>query len=513
MTRQSPLLVLRADAGSTMGAGHVMRCLALAQAWRDHGGEAVFVGTLNAGALQARIEGEGAAVFTLPARHPDRDDLATLLPWLHARRDRAGWLVVDGYHFDPAYHQALRGTGWPLLIIDDSGHLPAYHADVVVNPNAYAGEISYLADAETLLLRGTRFALLRREFRRAIETSASPARSSEPQPGGRILVTMGGADPDNVSAKVIDTLAALARPGLEIKIIAGALNPHRHALAEQLRQLGLQAELVPPVADMTPLMAWADLAISAAGSTCWELAALGVAMVVTVVADNQERVASSLAGHGAAINLGWFHGWQPKETAKIVNHLLDNSTERQAMGQRGHRLVDGQGCERLLRAMRGCHFSLRPATADDCEIVFRWANDPTTRAISFSPAAIPWEEHRRWFFARLADPGHLFAMAITPDGEPMAQARFALDGSGAAVISVSLAPEFRGVGLGSRLIRRACEEASTGLRVREIRARIKPGNSASLHAFGQAGFQHRGVVEVLGQPAVAMEYCPQGIHP
>lgn len=499
------LLVLRADADSRTGSGHVMRALALAQEWQGQGGAAVVVGHIADGPLRQRLDAAGLPVVNLPARHPAPQDLTALLPWLHQRRGEAGWVALDGYHFDPAYQQALRATGWPLLIIDDYAHLPTYHADILVNPNAYAEAMHYQTAAQTLILRGTRFVPLRKEFRQAVNNDAA----REKRPGRRLLVTMGGADPDNVTAKVIAALQAMARSDLEVVIIVGPLNPHRQALAERVRHAGLKVEVLTAVTDMVPHLRWADLAISAAGSTCWELAALGVPMVVTVLADNQERLAASLAAQGAAVNLGWHHAWQAEQAARVWRDLLDSPPQRQAMGAAGQRLVDGQGCTRVLRAMRGYHFALRPAIAADCETLFQWANDPLTRAASFSQAAITWQEHCRWFAARLADHDHLFFIAITPGGSPMAQARFSRCDTDEAVISVSLAPDFRGLGLGARLIRRACQQALAARPVTKIRALIKQGNSASVHAFRQAGFRHHATVEVSGHPAVAMDYYPQ----
>jgi len=511
MTDQPCLLVLRADADSSIGSGHVMRALALAQEWQGQGGEAVFVGYIKSEALRQRLESNGFQVRSLLAAHPDSQDLTSFLPWLHERQSQAGWVVLDGYHFDPSYHQAIRAAGWPLLIIDDYAHLPAYHADILVNPNAYGSAMHYQAEDQTLLLLGARFAPLRKEFQQALVSQDDGERERYCSPGRRILVTMGGADPDNVTEKVISALQAMGSCDLEVKIVVGPLNQHRQALGEHLHRTGLDAEILSSVTDMPSLMRWADLAISAAGSTCWELAALGVPMAVTVLADNQERVAASLADHGVAVNLGWHHAWQVDLAGKILLDLLGSIQQRQEMGHRGQKLIDGLGCERLTQAMRGYYFSLRAATEEDCEIVFQWANDPLTRVVSFSRESISWQEHRRWFAARLADHNHIFYIAITSGGLPMAQARFSLMENGEAVISVSLAREFRGVGLGSRLIRLACKQAMTERPFNKIRALIRQGNAASLHAFTQAGFRQQGAVEVSGQQAVAMDYTLEGV--
>lgn len=338
------LLVLRVDADGRIGTGHVMRALALAQEWQRQGGEVVFAGHIAGEPLQQRIDSEGFPLQSLPAAHPDPRDLQVFLPWLRERQGQAGWVVLDGYHFDPAYHDAIRATGWPLLVIDDYGHLAEYHADILLNPNAYAGELTYKTSRDTLQLLGARYAPLRREFRAAGKQSREAVGY-----GRRILVTMGGADPDNVSGRVVDALLAMGRTDLEVKIVIGSLNPHRQDLTERSRQASFAVELLASVKHMVPLMQWAELAISAGGSTCWELATLGVPMVVTVLADNQERLAASLAKHGVAINLGWFHDWQPEQAASVIQELLTDRDRCRRMGENGRELVDGRGCERLLK--------------------------------------------------------------------------------------------------------------------------------------------------------------------
>lgn len=497
----APLLVIRADAEVAIGSGHVMRCLALAREWQERGGKAVFLGRISAGPLRARIVAEGCQLHLLSASHPDPADCAAVLVWLREAQEQSGWVVLDGYHFTADYHDAIRASGWPLLVIDDYGHLPEYHADILLNPNAYAGGVTYNTGVETLRLLGARYALLRREFRVAREEN----RIAAPR-GRRILVTMGGGDQNNVCGRVVDALLAMDRSDLEVKIVSGSLNPHRQDLANRLEKASFKVDLLVSVAEMAPLMQWADLAISAAGSTCWELAALGVPMLVTVLAENQERLAASLEAHGAAFSLGWFHEWQPGQAADAIRELLADQDKRRRLGENGQRLVDGRGGGRVVRAMHSTHFFLRSATAEDCELVFRWANDPQTRAASFHPTFISWEEHCRWFAEQLADPAHVFLIAVGVEGQPLGQVRFAMD-MDEAVISITLAGEFRGVGLGARLIRHACQQVMAAKPLRKIKALIREENSLSIRAFSKAGFLPVEMVNGSGRQAVAMEYA------
>jgi UDP-2,4-diacetamido-2,4,6-trideoxy-beta-L-altropyranose hydrolase len=174
----------------------------------------------------------------------------------------------------------------------------------------------------------------------------------------------------------------------------------------------------------------------------------------------------------------------------------------------GQRLIDCKGCERLVHAMHGYHFTLRPVTQNDREILFQWANDPFIRTVSFEQKTITWHEHCQWLSTVTANQNHFCFIAITTDGQPMGQVRFTLcEGCmDMAIISVCIDRNYRGIGLGSRLIRIACKQVLAKGTVTKVRAQIKRDNIFSLRAFALAGFKQQGPVEICGQQAIAMDY-------
>lgn len=350
-------LLVRADAGAELGSGHFMRTLALARAWVNRGGEAAFLSRCDSEGLLERATTAGIGVQRLERSYPDRADLDTTLGALrrleqsHRRRP---WLVADGYFFSPAYHAAVRAAGYPLLVVDDIGHLDFYDANVVLNQNAGSESISYRCETDTALLRGPRFALLQPEFRRM---SASLLAGAGVDEGGglHLLVTLGGGDPHDVTTRVIEALRRTAEGIGEVTIVAGASNPRVPVLwrrVEQARAAGLPASLKVDVREMAAQMAAADLAVSAAGSTCWELAAAGVPMVVVVTADNQRGIAAALAEGGAAVNLGWHTEVDTNAIAAAVSRLVRAPEARRNLRERARRLVDGRGAERVARFLR-----------------------------------------------------------------------------------------------------------------------------------------------------------------
>jgi spore coat polysaccharide biosynthesis predicted glycosyltransferase SpsG len=141
------------------------------------------------------------------------------------------WLVLDGYHFTSDYQRAMRDSGLRLLIIDDYNHQPRYHADVLLNQNLGAERFQYVCDSDTVLLLGTKYALLRKEF-----SILEGQRPEVTKVARKILVTLGGADRDNVMLKVFRALKLSNIRDLEARIVVGPANPHGEKLQEEVRR-------------------------------------------------------------------------------------------------------------------------------------------------------------------------------------------------------------------------------------------------------------------------------------
>ncbi len=492
MNSVAKALVIRADAGPEIGTGHVMRCLALAQAWQDAGGHAIFAMATEVPNLEDRLKSEGMENAYLPVEPGSSDD--AIATGNLAREMGAAWVVVDGYHFIANYQRRIKESGMQLLFIDDCGHTDHYYADIVLNQNIYAQEGLY-ADREpyTRLLLGTRYALLRREFLKWKKWNRDI-----PGVGRRILVTMGGSDPGNISLKVIKAIQALDIQDLEVKIVIGPSNSHAASLADavhcSLFTVHRSVENIPE------LMAWADLAVSAAGSTCWELAFMRLPALLLVVADNQNCVADRLEVAGAAINLGRQSAVSPPEVSRALLRLLRDRGEREAMARSGRNLVDGEGAARVVKCLQGGGMELRPASVDDCRLLWKWANDPETREVSFSPESIKWEDHVKWLESKLGDSDCVLLVASNGEGTSIGQVRFDVDG-GEAIISVSVDKAFRNRGYGNRIIRLACGKVFETARIGSIHAYVKEGNYGSAKAFFKAGFKRSGICIVKGQKA------------
>jgi UDP-2,4-diacetamido-2,4,6-trideoxy-beta-L-altropyranose hydrolase len=339
-------LLIRADASAAIGAGHVMRCLALAQAWQDAGGRAVFVRAGDASPIDRRLAAEGIEVERLagaPGSAADARETEAV-----ARRLGARWVVVDGYHLGDEYERALKEEGLHLLAVDDCGHAGHGWADLVLNQNIHARAGLYPDRGRSpRLLLGPRYALLRREFR-----AWRNCERAVPERAGRLLVTLGGSDPDNATLRVLRAVQEVNLDGMETEVLAGAANPHREALERAAGASRGSVRLTYDAQDMPARMAAADVAVAAGGSTSWELAYMGLPSLVLVLAENQRENAAGLAAAGIAVNLGEAERLEGPRLAEELRGLAMSRARRQEASRRGRRLVDGQGAVYVVRAMR-----------------------------------------------------------------------------------------------------------------------------------------------------------------
>ena len=489
-------LLIRADASVVMGTGHVMRCLALAQAWQDDGGRAVCATVAPASSVRERLLKESVEMHEIPGPAGTREDAVQTS--VLAREQEAAWVVVDGYQFGADYQQALRSAGLKVLFLDDYGHAGHYCADVVLNQNLSADVSAYKSrENYARLFLGPKYCLLRREFNawRQWKREIVPV-------GHRVLVTMGGSDPENFTARAIDALNLIEDDELEAAVVVGGSNTRFEMMERIAAKGGKKISLHRDISNMAELMAWADVAVSSAGTTCWEICLLGLPAVLVDVAENQTPVAQQLDRRGCAVHLGGPKDISAQVLAKRTESLLRSNEERQAMSSRCRALVDGKGAERVVEVLRGVKLRLRPAHESDRHMLWEWANDSAVRAAAFSSAPIPWEEHQAWFARKMKDPDCQILIAEDGQGRAIGQFRADWRSSQDADIDLSLSTEFRGGGYGRVLIDLGVRHALAERGAVRLHAFVKPENLASRRSFELAGFGALGEEYVNGQLAI-----------
>ena len=256
--------------------------------------------------------------------------------------------MLDGYHFDAAYQQALRAAGLRLLVLDDFGHCTHYSANLVLNQNSNAGE-SYYSSREpaTRLLLGLPFVLLRREFLRWRDQPRATA-----APGQSPLGEHGRQRSKQPDADGRGQFGRAGIEGLRALIVAGGANSRYAELLAQAKGLGPGIEVRQDVHDMPQRMAEADLAVIAAGGTLWELMFMGCPPMIFARTPLQETIFRGLEAQGALVYLGFEQAVGQDCLAAEIGRLARDAGKRTRLAESGRRLIDGRGPMRVFAAMQ-----------------------------------------------------------------------------------------------------------------------------------------------------------------
>lgn len=487
-------IVIRADASHVIGHGHVMRCLNLALALRQRGATVRFVCRPQPGHLCELISGRGFAVDRLRATSPTtgdlllgarpEDDAMETRALLEALAIQPDWLIIDSYGADVRWEKVLRGTSTRIFVIDDLANRP-HDCDLLLDQNLVSGMeqrySGHVADGVPTLL-GPSYALLHPTYAQ-YHSRMGPRRGSI----ASVLIAFGGADVANMSGRALAAVLAVSTDtAVDVVLSSDSLN------ASSVRELARgepRVRVHERVPSLAQIMASADLAIGAAGTTSWERLCLGLPSLVITLADNQRPVARALHSQGLACWLGDAADVDgdvlERELARVFKEGLDEQWSLSCMS-----VVDGKGASRVAAALLASPDSavtVRHATLDDERRLLEWSNDVVTRQSGFSTAAIEASSHRDWFWRRLRNVEGCQFYIVEVDGGPAGPVRFERTAD-EWEIHYAVAPSFRGKGLGKLMLAAALEHFRKGCENETLVGHVKEENIASRRIFDSLGF-------------------------
>ena len=329
---------IRCDAGPTTGVGHLVRCVSLAEEVLGRGHDAVFLSDLGGVDFAERQLAARGLVRVDPPR-----DAAQALAAVDEHRLDA--VVLDSYVLDPALSAALVEQGVPVLGVVD-GSLRGLTAQLYLDQNIGAQDDVHDLPAGARRLAGTSYALLRdavRDLRPPV-----PWRPTGLPP--RVVVAFGGTDALHVTEAAVRAMVATGLP-----FTATVVSPQAQVRA-RLTALGSDAQRVEAVAprdDFPRLLAGADLAVGAAGSSAWEYACLGVPAAVLAVVDNQADAYRRLVGLGAVLGVGTLEALRDgaPSAQEALRAALGDEVARARVAAAAYALVDGDGRVRVVTAL------------------------------------------------------------------------------------------------------------------------------------------------------------------
>jgi len=340
--KQTPIILIRADGNETLGMGHLMRCLSIATALEKMNVKCVFLVAQEQAADFVREKGFACEVLATDYRHMESE--LPLLEELATKYSPKCWLV-DSYQMTQEYLSEIRKAA-PVYYVDDIGE-QIFEADGLINYNIYAAGLEYeVRCPESMrLFLGAGYAPVKSEF----VSVPYPVREKVQN----VLITMGGSDKLNIAGRLSLCLAECLPKEVNLTVVCGRFNSHLEELM-QLQQKEPRIKIWVDVPDMWNRMAQADIAVSAAGSTMYELSAMGVPTVCCYYVENQRRIAEGFASMIGMTNAGDYSK-NPDEALsqmiKAVSELTNSRREREKLSSRMKQIVDGMGAERIAQKL------------------------------------------------------------------------------------------------------------------------------------------------------------------
>lgn len=334
-------VVFRCDASSAIGAGHFMRCFALAEAFERSGFEIIFAAVADTYNKAPAALPQGWTRLVVSGNgNTEAEEIAALMTI------PSDILFVDHYGRNRIFETACRRWARLIVAVEDLPNRD-HDCDVLLDTSGNWTSEEYMihVPAHCRMLLGPDYVPLRQRFGELRPTALQRRRLGSME---RILVSFGAADVSGATSMVLDALDASGLDA-QVDVAIPSISPDIDSVIGRARR-GIAIHVDAP--DMAGLMASADLAIGAAGVTSWERCCLGLPSLVLILADNQAGISSILANAGAALSLGPRAAVDVNELANHISHLVGDEVIRMNMASAAAALVDGCGAFRVVDAIK-----------------------------------------------------------------------------------------------------------------------------------------------------------------
>ena len=453
-------IFFRADAGPTIGYGHFIRSLALADMLKDDF-DCVFY-TQSPTDYQRKEAASICPLIELPA---DDTRFELFLNELTGNEI----VVLDNYFYTTDYQRRIKEKGCKLVCIDDM-HDKHYVADIVVNHAYGCHPRNYSTEPYTQLALGLNYALLRKPF---LNYSNELKRN-------HILVCFGGADVYNLTCKTLHALETeLSAYTVDI-IIGDAFSYIAELENIQKKHANIQVHKIISAQQMNMLMRQTLVAILPASSVLWEAIFSGCKVLYGYYVDNQTDICKNV-GNNKELCLRYIGDFK-----EISKEQLKNAFTEEIANDNVPQFITPEVKENFVKLFKQ-EVTVREATQEDAHLYFEWANDPIVRQMSFHTDPIQWDDHINWFNTKInSSLSHL--LICYQRTTPIGQVRFDILEGGQAEIDISIAKDFRGQGLGEAMLDAAMEYERCMNGIDSFVAEVKEENLPSMRMFLANGF-------------------------
>jgi len=345
------VVLFRADGSFLIGLGHVIRCLAFAETLKSHGVDSIFATRDTGSAITDLIAKRGFRFEALNENLSHQDDAAETARL--AKKYDAAFVMTDLSHHANVDHpdqyvsffQAIKAAGYPVVAFDDLSHVRFPFAFQII---PYGGSEKSEVHPEAKGLLGPAYYIASPELVALAQKPREIRRRAE-----KILISLGGSDPYELTLDVVQAMFRLNHPKLELKVVVGA------CFSEQTKnKLKALVDDYPGIcklcyqANIPELMLWSDLAITGVGLTRYEAALTGTPILCLTREDLRNFDNDKFIGAGTSQHLTVPGLAQNNILEKEIERLLADFDARNRMSEIGKNLIDGKGCERIISELK-----------------------------------------------------------------------------------------------------------------------------------------------------------------
>ncbi|MFJ3956451.1 GNAT family N-acetyltransferase [Arthrobacter sp. NPDC090010] len=447
----------------------------MAEAAKARGHEVFFSGDVEIAFGQKIVQDTFGEYSPRPADAVALAELAATL--------KADVVHLDSYEDQGNVRDILESRGVLLCSVEDKdfGRRPAH---IIVDPSPLGEFQPRQLDGAWRMLRGTGFIPIRLSLK---DTPPPPDVATGQERGLSLMIIMGGTDARDLTGTMAGLWAACGVPSTcyvvsprELSVTAGP---------------GQRLVRLEPSAHVAGAFRHMDLVVSAAGTTVWELASLGVPTAALQTVENQRDTYRYMTESAMVLGLGDASTEVPDWSAaqEALRAALRSPEERDALAETAHHVVDGLGAHRIVEvwedmvenAEKGLR--ARPAALGDASLLFEWRNDPGVRAVSRQTDELEWDGHVSWVSRTLGNPSRRL-MIIEDGGTPVGTVRFDELEPGEWEASITIAPAQRGKGRALEMLTVAEDALVGAVSPRVLIAEMLTDNAASYRLFQKAGY-------------------------
>lgn len=335
-------VVFRVDSSSEIGMGHFIRCTALAAEFVDQGYD-VFLITSKDSIIPEWSKKIYKDILFVENEWVIEYERIILEQFTKIRNIDV--MIIDTYKANKTYYKFTLYYSKILGVFDDMGNF-SIPADVVINGNIYATKLDYTSYPKScLLLLGPKYLILRPQFKlvKPIQIKEKPK---------KILITFGGSDVQNATPVILNAVAGIPDfSDLEFEVLIGPGFKNINQIKQISRNLS-NINLIYNSENIAEIMKNTDVAVTAAGSTVYELACLGIPSIVFITADNQRLLAQTMQEEEIYINAGDITLFNSGNFLNMFGNLIQDYSLRKKMHYKAVNTFDSLGSVRCVAEIK-----------------------------------------------------------------------------------------------------------------------------------------------------------------